>query len=125
VIEIKEVIMENNIEAHAYDINNTRSFLLGLMIGGLAGAAAVLLFAPQSGKQMRAQIQNKTIQLRDQTTTYVKKAVAQVRSETDKLTADVQEKAGELKQLGQDKLVEQLDRVSAALEAGKTAVKTA
>jgi gas vesicle protein len=117
--------MENNIEEHAYDINNTKNVLMGLLIGGLAGAAAMLLFAPQSGKRTRAQIQNKTIQLRDRTTTNIKKAVAQVRSETNRITAEVQEKAGELKQLGQDKLVKQMDRVSAALDAGKTAVEAA
>jgi gas vesicle protein len=117
--------MENNIEEHAYDINNTMNVLIGVLIGGLAGAVAMLLFAPQSGKRTRAQIQNKTIQLRDRTTMNIKKAVAQVRSETNKITAEVQEKAGELKQLGQDKLVKQMDRMSAALDAGKTAVEAA
>jgi gas vesicle protein len=117
--------MENNIEEHAYDINNTKNVLIGLLIGGLAGAIAMLLFAPQSGKRTRAQIEHKSIQLRNRTTKNVKKAVAQVRSKTNSITAEVREVAGELKQLGQDKLVEQLDRVSAALDAGKTAVEAA
>ena len=65
------------------------------------------------------------IELRDQTTKNVKKAVTQVRSGTVKLTSEVQDKAEELKQLGQDKLVEQLDRVSAALDTGKPAVEAA
>jgi gas vesicle protein len=117
--------MENNIEEHTYDINGPKYFLIGLLIGGMAGAVAMLLLAPQSGKQTRAQIQNQTIQLRDRTTTNIKKAVARVRTETDKISTEVQEKAGGLKQLGQDKLVEQLDRVSAALDSGKTAVENA
>ena len=116
--------MENNIE-ELYDHNNPKNVLIGMLIGGLAGAVAMLLIAPQSGKRTRAQIEQKSIQLRDRTTKNVKKAVAQVRSETNRITAEVQEKAGELKQLGQDKLVEQLDRVSAALDTGKTAVETA
>jgi soluble cytochrome b562 len=65
------------------------------------------------------------IELRDQTTKNVKKTVTQVRSGTVKLTSEVQDKAEELKQLGQTKLVEQLDRVSAALDTGKTAVEAA
>jgi gas vesicle protein len=120
-----EYKMENNIEEHAYNKNGPLNVLIGALIGGLAGAVAMLLFAPQSGKRTRSQIQNKSIQLRDRTTKNVKKAVAQVRSETNKITTEVKEKAGELKQLGQDKLVEQMDRVSAALDAGKTAVEAA
>ena len=117
--------MEDNIEEHTFDINGPINVLIGLLIGSVAGALAMLLLAPQSGKRTRAQIQNKTIQLRDQTTKNIKKTFAQVRSETGKLTSKVQDKAGELKQLGQDKLVEQLDRVTAALDAGKTAVEAA
>ena len=115
--------MENNIEEHTFDMKGPLNVFFGLLIGSLAGAVAMLLFAPQSGKRTRTQIQNQSILLRDRTTKNIKKAVAQVRSETNKLTSEVQEKAGELKQLGQDKLVEQLDRVSAALDSGKTAVE--
>ena len=105
--------------------NNPLRLLLGLLVGSLAGVITMLLFAPQSGKQTRDQIEERAIELRDQTTKNVKKAVAQVRSGTDKLTSDVQDKAEELKQLGQDKLVEQLDKVSAALDTSKTAVEAA
>ena len=106
-------------------MNVPLNVLFGALVGGLAGAGAMLLFTPQSGKRTRSQIQNKSIQLRDRTAKNIKKAVAQVRSETDKITTEVKEKAVELKQLGQDKLVEQLDRVSAALDSGKTTVDAA
>lgn len=117
--------MKDNIQEPTFDINGPINVLIGLLIGGFAGALTMLLLAPQSGKRTRAQIQNKTIQLRDQTTKNIKKTFAQVRSKTGRLTSKVQDKAGELKQLGQDKLVEQLDRVTAALDAGKTAVEAA
>jgi gas vesicle protein len=67
--------MENGIEVHAYGINGPKNLLIGLLIGGLAGAAAMLLFAPQSGKRTRTQILNRDIQLRDRTTTKTKKTV--------------------------------------------------
>jgi gas vesicle protein len=107
------------------DSNTPQKVLIGLLVGGLAGASAMLLFAPRSGKETREQIEQKSIELRDLSTKKIKQAVAQVRSETNRITAEVQEKAAELKQLGQDKLVEQLDRVTAALDAGKTAVEAA
>ena len=105
--------------------NNPLRLLLGVLVGSLAGAITMLLLAPQSGQQTRDQIEEKAIELRDETTKNVKKALSKVRSGADKLTAEVLDKAGELKQLGQDKLVEQLDRVSAALDTGKTAVEAA
>jgi len=117
--------MINNIEEHAYNMNNAKNVFIGLLIGGLAGAAAMLLFAPQSGKRTRNQIQLKSAQLRDQTTDMIKNTLAEVRFNTHEITAGVQEKAGQLKQLGKGKLVKQLDRISATLDAGKTAVKSA
>jgi len=117
--------MENTIEEYAYGMNNAKNFFIGFVIGGLAGAAAMLLFAPQSGKRTRDQIQLKSDQLRDQTTDTVKNALAQVRFNTREITAGVQEKAGQLKQLGQDQLVKQLDRASTALDDGKKAVEAA
>ena len=105
--------------------NNPLRLLLGVLVGSLAGAITMLLLAPQSGQQTRDQIEEKAIELRDETTKNLKKAVAQVRSETDRLSFEVQDKAGELKQRGQATLVEQLERVSAALETGKTAVEAA
>lgn len=109
--------MENHKKQQMNGISNAKNVLIGVLIGGLAGAAAMLLFAPKSGKQMRDEIQEKGIELRDQTSDSIKKAVAQIRSKTNKFTAGVREKAGDLKQLGQDKLVENLDRASAAVEA--------
>lgn len=116
--------MINKNKAHTHG-NYGMNVLFGVLFGGLAGAITMLLLAPQSGKRTRAQIQEESILLLDRTTKNVKKAVAQVASETNWITAEVQEKAGEIKQLGKDKLVEQLDRVSAALDTGKTAVEAA
>jgi len=117
--------MENTSIQRAYNLNNAKNVFIGLVIGGLAGAAAMLLFAPQSGKQTRDQIQLKSDQLRDQTTDMAKSALAQVRFNTHEITAGVQEKAGQLKQRGQDQLVKQLDRASAALDDGKKAIEAA
>ena len=107
-------------EIHAAQPKN---FFTGLLIGGLAGAATMLLFAPQSGKETRRQIQQKTSELRDQTMTTVEDTMGQIRGKATQLKADVRDKAQELKQQGQEVLVEQLDRVSEAAEKGKRAVQ--
>jgi gas vesicle protein len=110
--------MEND-----YKTTNPASFFLGLVLGSLAGGLTALLLVPQSGKKTRQQIQHKVIELRDQTTAKVENAVAQVRTKADEVYASVSDQAKELKQQGQDVLVEQLDRVSAAAENGKQAIQ--
>jgi gas vesicle protein len=117
--------MEDNTMEHKSSFHSTKNMLIGLLVGGLAGAGAMLLFAPQSGAETRNQIRERSIQLRDQTTASVKNALEQARVETEEMAAGVREKAGELKQRGQEKLVQQIDRASAALDAGKKAVKSA
>lgn len=117
--------MKNEMEKHEDIKNGALKILIGALIGGLAGALTMWLLAPQSGSDTRAEIQNKTIELRDRTTENIKQAVANVRSGTGKVTNDVMDKAVELKQIGKDKVVEQLDRMSAALDNGKATVKAA
>jgi len=65
--------------------------LAGLLIGGLAGAVAMLLLAPQSGKESRAKIQQMSYELREQTAEAVDDAVAQVRAKAGQITHDVSE----------------------------------
>jgi gas vesicle protein len=96
---------------------------ISLVIGGLAGAIAMLLLAPQSGEDTRIQIQKKGIELRDLTSEIVEDTMAQVRSNTNKITINGREKLKELKRQGQDLAVEQLDRVVIVAEAGKAAIK--
>jgi len=104
--------------------NNILSVLAGLLIGSLAGAVAMLLLAPQSGKDTRRQIQEKGIQLRDRTTGMVEEAVAQLRLKRNEITMGGRQKAKELLEHGQTLVVEQLDRVSDAALAGKKAIQS-
>jgi hypothetical protein len=54
----------------------------------------------------------------------VEDVVAQARVKARQVTADVREKAKDLQHRGQDMLDEQMARVSAVVEAGKTAVQS-
>ena len=108
-----------------YHNTNILSVLAGLLVGSLAGALTMLLLAPQSGKDTRTLIKDKSIELRDRTTEMVEDAMEQVRSSRDKLTASGREKAKELLHQGQALVVEQLENVSDAAQAGKKAIQQA
>jgi gas vesicle protein len=117
-------MMHNKNHEPQYHNNNIVGVLVATVIGSLIGAVTMLLFAPQSGRDTRMQIQEKGIQLRDRTTELVEDAVAQVRSGTHRLTHSGREKFQELKQQGQGLAFEQLDRVSSAAQAGKKAIQS-
>ena len=104
--------------------SNIFGIVAGMLIGALAGAVTMLLLAPQSGKDTRLQLREKGIQLRDRTTDLVEETMAQVRMNTEKITAGGREKIKELKKHGQELAVEQLDRVSEAAQAGKKAIQS-
>ena len=65
--------------------SNPLNVVVGMLIGGLAGAVTMLLLAPRSGKDTRMQIQEKGIELRDRTNEIVDDTLAQIRSKQPKL----------------------------------------
>jgi gas vesicle protein len=113
---------KNNNQPEA-NVNHPGSFLAGVLFGGLAGATAMFLLAPQSGKRTRAQLQLKGMELSDQTAATMDDAMLQTRLKARQIKSDVREKAEELQQRGQAMLDEQVARVSAVVEAGKQAVR--
>lgn len=115
--------MNNEYQEVEHHNNNILGVLGGVLVGGLAGALTMLLLAPQSGAKTRMLIQAKGIELRDQTTGMIDDAIAQVRSDTKKLTKDGRKKAKELMHQGQGLVIEQLEHVSDAAKAGKKAIQ--
>ena len=109
-------------EHKSYTNYHPGSFLAGMLLGGLAGAGAALLLAPQSGEKTRAQIEQKSMELRDQTTEAVEDAVAQTRVKARQVTTDVRTQVEALQQRGQAVFDEQKARMSATLKAGKQAL---
>jgi len=109
-----------NTYARENTVNQFGSFVAGLLVGGLSGAGAMLLMAPQSGKKMRAQIQKKSIELRKQTTKAVEHALTQVRDKAHEIT----DQAETLGQRGQDVIDEQRDNLGQSLKDLGKAVHT-
>ena len=108
--------MLHETQANRNSGNNVTGVLVGMLVGGLAGAVTMLLLAPQSGEDTRKKIQQKGIELRDRTTEMVEDTIAQVRTKANKITTGI-------KGYGQELAVEQLDHVSEAAQAGKKAIQ--
>ena len=101
----------------------TRHVLTGIVVGGLIGATAMMLLTPRSGEEMRAEIKDKATDLRDRTTEGVKDTVSQVVSKAEHLKGGRRGRSHDIKERGQDVLIEQLDRVAEAVEAAKKVLK--
>ncbi len=108
------------------------AFLLGFIVGGLTGAVASLLLAPQRGDETRTYLKEKAIELGDKVNVSVDEArvkadeitadarvkaeaiIADAKVRAEKVAADAKVKAEELQQRGQVVLDEQVSRVKAS-----------
>ena len=113
--------MNQEIQTATYRNDHGVSVMAGLLIGGLAGAVAMLLLAPQSGARTRDQIQEKGIELRDEGTDVVDAALAKIWLEKNKLTRNGRRKANELIRRGKILAAEQLERVTETAKIWKNA----
>lgn len=87
------------------DDRSLAPFFSGFLIGALAGAAAALLLAPQSGEETRAQIREKSIEIKEKAeSTYsdvlqrVENATEEIRKKTEEISAKVDQAIAQGKQ---------------------------
>jgi gas vesicle protein len=88
------------------DESRGAEFLAGLIIGGLIGAAAALLIAPQPGEETRAELREKGIELKDR--------MIELSEEARKRAEDWQDE-------GRAALETQKTRIEEAVQEGKKA----
>ena len=67
-------------------------FFAGLIIGGLVGAALAILMAPQSGEETRAQLREKSYDLKNT----AGESMADTRARADAIIADARERAEQI-----------------------------
>lgn len=92
------------------DNSSTSGVLLSFIVGGLAGAALAILFAPRAGKETREMIAEK-----------VKEGLAKGRD----LRNEVTSRGREMRDDAVDFLEERKERLGAAVEAGQAAYREA
>jgi gas vesicle protein len=102
------------------------AFIVGMLVGGLTGAAVALLFAPQSGAETRSMIREKAIELKDKTSetmedayTRAEKAAKEAKLRADEFSQVARTRATELGRKGQVLLEEQKAVVSGTVEGAK------
>ena len=76
----------------ASDSDEFGAFLVGFIVGGVAGAVVSLLFAPQSGEETRALIREKSIELRD----YASQSAEEALANAEAAAAEARTRAEEL-----------------------------
>ena len=89
------------------------SFLAGFFIGSLAGAAAALLLAPQSGEETRTLIREKSIELKDKAAM----TAEETRDRADKLIEETRDRALSAIEEARVKAVAVLEEQKAKLSA--------
>ena len=103
--------------------NNTFGFVVSMLVGGLAGAGAMLLLAPQSGEKTRMQIKKKVFELRDQTTGKMEVVMTRIWLAKQKISRDGRRKTKELLHQSQALFADQVEYVTDAAKAGKKAIQ--
>lgn len=92
-------------------------FFTGFLLGGVVGAAAALLFAPQSGEEMREELRERGIELQGRVGT----TAEQARMRAEEVAAQARVRAGEAQERGRVVLDEQRSRLQQAIDEGKDA----
>lgn len=90
-----------------------------LMVGGIIGAGAALLLAPQSGQRTRKQIVRCSRRARNQAEELVKDAaesVSDIIEDLGEKTSDIFDKGGEVAENWRSHLLETLDQGQKSLE---------
>jgi len=103
--------------------SNTFGVVVSMLVGGLAGAGAMLLLAPQSGEKTRMQIKEKGVELRDHTTGMMEIVMARIWLAKQKISRDGRRKTKELLRQSQALFADQVESVKDTAKAGKKAIQ--
>lgn len=101
------------------------AFLVGFIVGGLTGAVAALLFAPQSGEETRAVIKEHSIELRDKATAEAEEAWKRAEEAAIEARHKVEDLSRQAMAQGEEFTIKARKRGEELVEATKETVKKA
>jgi gas vesicle protein len=108
------------------DRSGGAEFFAGLVIGGLVGATLALLLAPQSGEETRAQIRDKSLEIKGRAEEGIMEArqaaEKQIAALQDQVTA-LQQQVTTLQEKGKEALEKGKQQVTTLQEKGKEALE--
>jgi len=91
-----------------YPVQTSSTFVKGVFIGGLLGAAAALLFAPKPGRELRGDISEKFVEASDKT----KEVAGNVTDRTKEIATTVADQTSQVAGLVSDSAVSLAQTVS-------------
>ncbi len=129
--------------------NLGKGLLIGFLTGAAVGSIIALLFAPKSGKELRADIKNKSQEFMEDADTYLANAkdkatelinegkkkserlVAEAKvkvdsllDEAEKILTEAKDKATNFAQTSKDKIERESEKLKSAVKAGVDAYKS-
>ncbi len=103
-----------------------KGVLIGFITGGALGAALALLYAPKTGKELRAEIRTKSDEYLDEADKYIAEAkdkamdlINDGKKKSDKLIKDAKVKSDELIKDAEKVLEEARSKTDVLLKSGK------
>lgn len=111
--------------------NHTMKFITGLIFGGLAGVAAAMLYAPQSGDETREMIRNTAMDASVRTRDTLRQAQEQVAHKAEEvqqrvgsIADETRRKASRLKDVGSEMVNEQRSNLEEGLDEAQDVVNS-
>ncbi|MCP1145598.1 YtxH domain-containing protein [Lysinibacillus endophyticus] len=65
VANLPQVYTGNNVDIYEEETLNMKDFVIGALVGGIVGAAAGMLLAPKTGRDLRSDVAYQAVQLKD------------------------------------------------------------
>jgi gas vesicle protein len=134
----------------SHENNLSKGLLIGFLAGGTIGAITALLLAPKSGKELRADIKQKSEEYFDEAEKYLAEAKDKARDlinegkkkseriihdaklksddilkDAEKIFKDAKTKTSEVVHTGKEKIETEAERIKSSVKAGVDAYKEA